>query len=60
VDRLPQFIDAWCIENRRPLLQSDSDFHPIAKHLGLIEVPAGADLVTRVPEIKFEVDSLNV
>ena len=35
-------IGAWCIENRRPLLHDDSDFHPMARHLGLIEVPATA------------------
>jgi predicted nucleic acid-binding protein len=33
------FIGAWCIENRRPLLHNDSDFHPMARHLGLLEVP---------------------
>ena len=31
-------IGAWCIENGRPLLHNDSDFHPMARHLGLIEV----------------------
>jgi predicted nucleic acid-binding protein len=31
-------IGTWCIENRRPLLHNDSDFHPMAQHLGLIEV----------------------
>jgi predicted nucleic acid-binding protein len=31
-------IGAWCIENARPLLHNDSDFHPMARHLGLIEV----------------------
>jgi len=35
-------IGAWCIENRRPLLHDDSDFHPMARYLGLIEVPATA------------------
>jgi predicted nucleic acid-binding protein len=35
-------IGTWCIENRRPLLHNDSDFHPMAQHLGLIEVPAPA------------------
>jgi predicted nucleic acid-binding protein len=34
-------IGAWCIENRQPLLHNDSDFRPMARHLGLIEVPAG-------------------
>src|SRR2546421_7462725 len=32
-------IGTWCIENRRPLLHHDDDFRPMAKHLGLIEVP---------------------
>jgi predicted nucleic acid-binding protein len=32
-------IGTWCIEQRRPLLHNDSDFHPMARHLGLIEVP---------------------
>ena len=36
------FIGTWCIENRRPLLHNDSDFHPMARHLGLIEVPVTA------------------
>jgi len=35
-------IGAWCIENRRPLLHNDSDFRPMARHLGLIEVPLDA------------------
>ena len=35
-------IGTWCIENRRPLLHNDSDFHPMARHLGLIEVPVTA------------------
>lgn len=35
-------IGTWCIENRRPLLHNDKDFHPMAPHLGLIEVPATA------------------
>jgi predicted nucleic acid-binding protein len=35
-------IGTWCIEQRRPLLHNDSDFRPMARHLGLIEVPAGA------------------
>jgi len=33
-------IGTWCIENRRPLLHNDSDFRPMARYLGLIEVPA--------------------
>jgi predicted nucleic acid-binding protein len=32
------FIGTWCIENRKPLLHNDSDFHPMVRHLGLIEV----------------------
>jgi predicted nucleic acid-binding protein len=32
-------IGTWCIENRLPLLHNDSDFRPMARHLGLIEVP---------------------
>jgi len=32
-------IGTWCIENRRPLLHKDSDFHPMARYLGLIELP---------------------
>jgi predicted nucleic acid-binding protein len=32
------FIGTWCIENHRPLLHNDSDFHPMARHLGLLEV----------------------
>jgi predicted nucleic acid-binding protein len=30
-------IGTWCIENRRPLLHNDSDFRPMAQHLGLVE-----------------------
>ena len=30
-------IGTWCIENHRPLLHNDSDFRPMARHLGLIE-----------------------
>ena len=30
-------IGAWCIEHRRPLLHNDSDFRPMARHLGLID-----------------------
>jgi len=33
-------IGTWCIENRRPLLHNDSDFHPMARHLGLVELQA--------------------
>ncbi|MEH2557632.1 putative nucleic acid-binding protein [Bradyrhizobium algeriense] len=32
-------IGTWCIENRGPLLHNDSDFRPMARYLGLIEVP---------------------
>jgi predicted nucleic acid-binding protein len=32
-------IGTWCIENGRPLLHHDADFHPMARHLGLVEVP---------------------
>ncbi|MGC1777018.1 MAG: PIN domain nuclease [Xanthobacteraceae bacterium] len=32
-------IGTWCIENRVPLLHHDSDFKPMARHLGLVEVP---------------------
>jgi predicted nucleic acid-binding protein len=31
-------IGTWCIENRRPLLHNDSDFHPMARYLGLTEL----------------------
>ena len=31
-------IGTWCIENRRSLLHNDSDFRPMARHLGLREV----------------------
>ena len=32
-------IGTWCIEHRTPLLHNDSDFRPMARHLGLIELP---------------------
>lgn len=35
-------IGTWCIENRRPLLHNDRDFAPMARGLGLIEVPVDA------------------
>jgi predicted nucleic acid-binding protein len=35
-------IGTWCIDNRMPLLHNDSDFHPMARHLGLIELPLTA------------------
>jgi predicted nucleic acid-binding protein len=31
-------IGTWCIENRVALLHNDSDFRPMARHLGLVEV----------------------
>jgi predicted nucleic acid-binding protein len=34
-------IGTWCIENRVPLLHNDRDFDPMARHLGLVAVPAG-------------------
>lgn len=35
-------IGAWCIENRVPLLHNAGDFRPMARYLGLIEVPVEA------------------
>jgi len=35
-------IGTWCIENRRPLLHHDRDFHPMARYLGLMEAPGTA------------------
>jgi len=35
-------IGTWCIENRRPLRHNDSDFRPMTRHLGMIEVPVTA------------------
>ena len=35
-------IGSWCIQNGEPLLHNDDDFRPMARHLGLIEVPTGA------------------
>jgi predicted nucleic acid-binding protein len=35
-------IGTWCIENQRPLLHHDSDFRPMARHLGLKEVLTAA------------------
>ena len=32
-------IGTWCIENRTALLHNDTDFRPMARHLGLVEVP---------------------
>jgi hypothetical protein len=39
---IDMLIGTWCIENRMPLLHNDSDFRPMVRHLGLIEVPATA------------------
>jgi predicted nucleic acid-binding protein len=36
---IDMLIGAWCIENRMPLLHNDSDFRPMARYLGLVEVP---------------------
>jgi predicted nucleic acid-binding protein len=30
-------IGTWCVENRLPLLHNDSDFHLMARYLGLVE-----------------------
>jgi predicted nucleic acid-binding protein len=35
-------IGTWCIENRRPLLHNDGDFRPMARYLGLVELPVNA------------------
>jgi predicted nucleic acid-binding protein len=32
-------IGTWCIENRRRLLHNDSDYRPMARHRGLMELP---------------------
>ena len=32
-------IGTWCIENRKALLHNDGDFRPMARYLGLVEVP---------------------
>jgi predicted nucleic acid-binding protein len=34
-------IGTWCIENGRPLLHNYSDFRPMARHLGLVELATG-------------------
>jgi predicted nucleic acid-binding protein len=39
---IDMLIGTWCIENRRPLLHNDGDFRPMARHLGLIELPVTA------------------
>ncbi len=33
-------IGTWCIEHRWPLLHNDSDFRPMARHLGLVDAMA--------------------
>ncbi len=38
VPTIDLLIGTWCIENRRPLLHNDSDFRPMARYLGLVEV----------------------
>jgi len=38
---IDMLIGTWCIEHRVPLLHNDSDFRPMVRHLGLIEVPMG-------------------
>ncbi|MDP1752243.1 MAG: PIN domain nuclease [Reyranella sp.] len=35
-------IGTWCIEHRTALLHNDNDFRPMARHLGLVEVPVAA------------------
>lgn len=35
-------IGAWCIEHKVALLHNDKDFRPMARHLGLVEVPLAA------------------
>jgi len=35
---IDMLIGTWCIENRTPLLHNDSDFRPMTRHLGLVEV----------------------
>src|SRR5258707_3652476 len=37
---IDMLIGSWCIDNRVPLLHNDSDFRPMVRHLGLIEMPA--------------------
>jgi hypothetical protein len=32
-------IGTWCIEHAHPLLHNDRDYRPMARHLGLQEVP---------------------
>ena len=35
-------IGTWCIENQAQLLHNDGDFRPMARYLGLAEVPTAA------------------
>ena len=35
-------IGTWCTEHSKPLLHNDSDFRPMARHLGLVELSATA------------------
>jgi predicted nucleic acid-binding protein len=35
---IDMLIGTWCIENRTALLHNDSDFRPMARHLGLMQV----------------------
>ena len=37
---IDMLIGTWCIESRLPLLHNDGDFRPMARYLGLAEVPA--------------------
>jgi predicted nucleic acid-binding protein len=37
---IDMLIGTWCIERRLPLLHNDGDFRPMARYLGLVEVPA--------------------
>jgi predicted nucleic acid-binding protein len=34
-------IGTWCVENGSALLHNDSDFRPMARYLGLMELPTG-------------------
>jgi hypothetical protein len=34
---IDMLIGTWCIDNHVPLLHNDSDFRPMARHLGLVE-----------------------
>lgn len=39
---IDMLIGTWCIENRLRLLHNDSDFRPMVRYLGLMEVPTAA------------------